>query len=78
MGKLKVVVGNITKGTFTGHGFRFAAGNAQVVVGADPAALTGTTGDIHFPGAVGTTAFPAADAAATDSLGNVFARIETA
>jgi len=77
LAKLRVVVGSITKGTLTGYGFLFDKGNAQVVVNDDPAALAGTTGSIWFPGAVGATAFPAADAAATDSLGNIFARIET-
>lgn len=78
-GQLRVVVGNIVKGgTFTGHGFRFDEGAGAVVVNADPAALVGTGGAIHFNGGVGTVAFPIADAMQTDSLGNTFARIETA
>jgi hypothetical protein len=64
-------------GTFTNVGFIFGRGNAHVVVNADPATLTGTLGNIWFAGGVGVTAFPAADAMATDALGNTFARIIT-
>lgn len=62
-------------GTFTAYGFRFGRGNAQVVVNGDPAGMAGTLGNIWFAGGVGVTAFPAANAMATDALGNTFARI---
>lgn len=64
-------------GTPTDYGFVFGRGNAQVVVNGDPASLAGTLGAIWFAGGVGVTAFPAADAMATDALGNTFARIIT-
>lgn len=64
-------------GTFTNVGFLFGRGNAHVVVNGDPAGMARTLGNIWFAGGVGVTAFPAADAMATDALGNTFARIIT-
>jgi len=62
---------------YTGHGLRFEQFNARAATRVSPAALTGATGDIYFAGGVGTTAHPAADAIATDSLGNSFSYIST-
>ena len=77
-GKLRVVApSNVTKGTITGHGVRFDRGNAQMAVNANPFTWTGVAGAIYFGGGVGTVAFPAADRIQTDSLGNIFARIDT-
>lgn len=71
---LSITIGG---GGFTGHGFVFGRGQGNAVVNADPATLTGVTGDIYFAGGVGTLAHPAADATQSDALGNLFARIET-
>jgi hypothetical protein len=62
---------------YTGHGIRFEQFNARVATRVSPAALTGATGDIYFAGGVGTTAHPAADAVATDGLGNTISYIST-
>lgn len=61
----------------SGQTVHHSFGNAQVFVNTDPAALIGGAGAIWFPGGVGVTAFPAADAMATDNLGNTFSWILT-
>ncbi len=73
-----IVIGENTYAVgYSGHGVRFSRQNAQVTTTVSPAALTGATGDLYFAGGVGTTAHPAADAIATDALGNSFAYIST-
>lgn len=64
--------GNI-HGTLTGHGFRYEA-QASITVPEDPTALAGATGAIWFPAGTGTTAFPAADTFAVDTVANIFSR----
>jgi hypothetical protein len=61
----------------TGRTVYYNRGAAAVFVNTDPAALIGGGGAIWFPGGVGVTAFPAADAMATDNLGNTFSYIST-
>lgn len=75
--KGELFVQNNIHGTFTGYGFRFDVQFAYVSCIQDPSSWVGTTGAIYFAGGVGTTAFPAADARATDGLANFFVRIET-
>jgi len=73
-----IVIGENTYSVgYTGHGVRFFQMNARVTTRVSPAALTGATGDLYFAGGVGTVAHPAADAIATDALGNSFAYIST-
>jgi len=74
----KLVIGENTYAVgYTGYGLRFDRYSTQAVTTVAPAALTGATGDIYFGGGVGATAHPAADAIATDALGNSFAYIST-
>jgi hypothetical protein len=58
----------------SGHAVYYNMGNAQVFSNTDPTTLGG---GLWFPGGVGNTAMPAADAIATDNLGNTFSYIST-
>ena len=73
----RLTVNQNTHGTFSGYGFRFGQRTAYVCTQMDPSGWVGTTGAIYFAGGVGVTAFPAANARATDAIANFFARIDT-
>lgn len=62
---------------FTGYGFYYNLGNAKVCANGNFNPLTGTTGDIYFPGGVGGVLFPGADAQQTDNIGNEFNAVTT-
>jgi hypothetical protein len=62
---------------FAGYSVFHNRGNAQIFCDTDPTLISGGTGDIWYSGGVGATAFPAADAMATDNLGNTFSYIST-
>lgn len=69
---------DITSGFgMTGYTIYHNRGNAQIFCNTDPAALIGGSGAIWYSGGVGATAFPVADAMASDALGNTFSYIST-
>lgn len=62
---------------YTGYTVYHNRGNAQIFCNTDPSLIVGGAGAIWYSGGVGATAFPVADAMASDALGNTFSYIST-